>query len=236
MAVKPEISVVIPALNEQKYIMIPINGLRKQTFRKFETIVVDGGSNDGTVGIARKHSRIIIDTKKGPGAARNRGARAAKGSILLFIDADTEPTAGLLAEYARIFADKDVVAATGPILPLEKSGRRVRYGYMFVSILFVKASILLNRPAVVGSNFAVRRSAFMKVGGFDEKLITYEDWELSNRLKRFGRVVYSGKAVVHTSARRVMAWGVWGYFIYHISNIFRFHVFRKSKSNYRQIR
>jgi len=53
-----------------------------------------------------------------------------------------------------------VVAATGPILPLEKTKRSITWGYKFVSILFVKLAIKIGRPTIVGSNFAVRRSIF----------------------------------------------------------------------------
>ena len=76
---KPELSVIIPALNEEKYIGHAIAGLRKQTFRDFETIVVDGGSIDRTCEIARGYARIFVHRKRGAGRARNFGAKKARG-------------------------------------------------------------------------------------------------------------------------------------------------------------
>ena len=233
----PDISVIIPALNEEKYMHIPFEGLSKQSFKNFEVIVVDGGSVDDTAKIASKHNaKVLVDRKKGASAARNTGAKAAKGKVLLFLDADTKPSKDLLKVYNRIFEDDAVAAATGPILPLEKASRKMVAGYKFVSIFFVRMSIKIGRPSLVGSNFAVRKSDFNKQGGFNERLITYEDWDLSGRLKKSGRIVYSNDAVVYTSVLRIKAWGVSGFFIFHISNVFRYHLLKKPKDHYKEIR
>jgi len=231
-----KISVIIPALNEEKYIRNSLEGLKKQSFKDFETIVSDGGSSDKTRQIAKKYATVIIDRKKGMAAGRNAGARHAKGHILVFLDADTKPSNGLLMAYSTAFND-DIIAATGPILPLEKGvGRGVGFGYKFVSILFVKLSILFGRPSIVGSNFAVRRDIFNKVHGFDSSLRTYEDWDLSNKLKKYGKILYVDRALVYTSTRRVRAWGIWGYFVFHVDNMFRYHVLKKPKGEYPIIR
>ncbi len=232
----PYISVIIPALNEQKYIKYPLEGLKHQTFMDFETIVVDGGSEDKTRSIARKHAKVIVALRKGVAAGRNKGAEGSKGKILVFIDADTKPSRNLLETYANAFKDRRVVAATGPIYPLEKTSRRVSFGYGFVLVPFVKLSILLGRPSIVSSNFAVRTESFTKAGGFDPKLLTYEDWDLSMKLKKFGKIVYLDDAIVHTSARRIVAWGVWGYFLYYMINMFMYTFLKRARKNYKEIR
>ena len=232
----PEISVIIPALNEGRYIGYPLEGLKRQSFRNFETIVVDGGSEDGTVRIARRSARVISGMRKGVGAARNAGAKAAKGRILLFLDADTKPSPGLLRAYHVIFSNSEAVAATGPIFPLEKARRGIRWGYSFVSTLFVRSSIIMGIPTIVGSNFAVRSSVFKKSGRFNENFITYEDWDLSGRLKRYGKIVYSDDAKVYTSVRRVMVWGVFGYFMFYLTNIIMYYTLRRTLKRYWPIR
>ncbi len=230
------ISVIIPALNEEKYIRHVLDGLRVQTFRDFETIVADGNSTDGTREIARRSARVVVEKRRGIGIARNTGAKAAKGNLLVFLDADTRPSKALLETYYDAFKNTDDVAATGPILPLERTKKRVNLGYKFVSILFVKSSILFGRPSIVGLNFAVRRKIFEKVKGFNEKYQTYEDWDLSLRIRKLGRIAYLDDAVVYTSVRRIRAWGVSGFFLYHILNIFRYHLFKKPNEEYAPIR
>ncbi len=233
---EPEISVIIPALNEEKYIMHALGGLRRQTFRAFETIVVDGGSADRTRKIASTAARVILERRKGPAAARNAGAKAAKGEILLFLDADTRPVPCLLETYSKAFKDRKVVVATGPILPLEDVNPEVNIGYRFVSLLFVRLSILLGRPSVVGANFAVRKKDFTAVGGFNPRLITYEDWDLSLRLKKRGKTRFINDAVVHTSIRRISEWGIFGFFKYYTGNIARYTLFKKPKRDYKAVR
>jgi glycosyltransferase involved in cell wall biosynthesis len=233
---KVAISVIIPAFNEEKYIGNVFDGLRHQTFRDFETIVVDYLSTDRTREIARKYARVVVERREGIGRARNRGAKAAKGDILVFLDADTKPSRTLLETYYNAFRDTSDVAATGPILPLEKTNKRVSLGYKVVSILFVKSSILFGRASIVGSNFAVRREIFERVRGFNEKYLTYEDWDLSLRIRKLGRIAYLDDAVVRTSVRRVKAWGVSGFFIYHTLNVIRYHLFKKPNEEYAPIR
>lgn len=233
---KPEISVIIPALNEEKYIHYALDGLKSQTFRNFETIVVDGGSDDKTVSIARKHAIVLHCKKRGVSAARNRGAQAARGRILLFLDADTRPTKALLHEYHSVFADEKVVASTGPVYPLERTRTRIRAGYYLVSVALVRLSIFFGSPSIVGSNFAVRADKFRKAHGFDESLLTYEDWDLSGRIKRYGTVKYSRSAIVYTSARRIMAWGILGYFLFYLTDMIMYHALRKTRKNYGVIR
>ena len=232
----PEISVIIPALNEEKYIKYPLSGLKKQTFTNFETIVVDGGSEDRTAKVAKSAAKVIVDRRRGVSAARNKGAEAAKGKILLFIDADTKPSPKLLETYHHIFADKSTIAATGPIYPLERTKCSISVGYKIVSIAFVKTSIFLGKPSIVGSNFAIRADKFKKSGGFNEKLMTYEDWDLSGRITKYGKIRYSEDAKVHTSARRIMAWGLFGYFLFYLTDMIMYHALKKTRNNYNVIR
>jgi glycosyltransferase involved in cell wall biosynthesis len=231
-----KVSVVIPALNEEKYIGYTFDGLGRQSFKDFEVIVADAGSADKTREIARKYgAKVVIERRKGIARGRNAGAKVAKGDILIFLDADTKPSPRLIESYVKGLKG-DVVAATGPILPLEKTKKSIRWGYKFVSILFVKLAIKIGRPTIVGSNFAVRRNAFEKVGGFNSNLITYEDWDLSKRLKKYGKIIYIDDAVVYTSARRIFAWGIHGFFNFHVGNMIRYNLFKKPKDEYEPIR
>lgn len=233
---EPEISVIIPALNEERYINSSLNGLKNQTFKNFETIVVDGGSTDGTRNVAEKNAKVIVERRKGAASARNTGAKIARGDILLFLDADTVPSKSLLSTYASAFKNGKVAVATGPIRPLEDTSLFVRTGYSFVSVLLVRVSILVGRPSVVGANFAVRKDAFKRAKGFNPKMITYEDWDLSVRLKKYGKVRFIQDAAVKTSIRRIKKWGMMGFFKYYVGNIARYHLFKEPKKDYLPVR
>jgi len=106
------VSVVVPAYNEEDTISRCLEPLAKQNC---ELIIVVGGS-DGTEQIARKYGRVIRDKKnKGAGAARNMGARAARGTVVLFTDADTVVPGNWVSQYKKVFKKKGVVAAGGVV-------------------------------------------------------------------------------------------------------------------------
>ncbi len=230
-----DVSVIIPSMNEVKYIQYPFNGLAKQSYKNFETIVVDGFSKDGTRELASKYAKVIDRAPNGMGDARNVGAKAANGKLLVFLDADTLPSPDLLKHYVNSFGE-GVIAATGPIKPLEEAGLATRLGYQLVSEVFVRATLAFGMASVVGSNFAIKKDAFDKIGGFDPHLKTYEDWDLSERAKKLGKIAFVKGAHVYTSTRRIKAWGVHGYFGYHVGNMLRYRFLKKPKEHYEPIR
>ena len=232
---KPEVSVIIPTLNEERYILNTLKGLQRQTFKNFEVLVSDGGSKDRTVAIARRYAKVVIKKGAGVSKSRNIAAKSAKGKLLIFIDGDTKPSRRLVETYHNAVKGK-VIAATGPIYPLEKTKRRVRYAYKFVTVDLIKLSIKAGFPSLVGSNFAVSKKVFDKVGGFNEKFVTSEDWDLAQRVKHYGKIVYLKDALVHTSARSVFAWGLKNYTLYTVDNIMRYYLLKKPNSDYEKVR
>ena len=234
---KPKISIVIPAFNEEKYITGVFEGLKAQSFRNFEVIVVDGGSTDKTRKIARKNGGRVIDERKGSiGGARNEGAKLARGDLIMFTNSDTRASRDVLNTYVELFKDKNVVAASGPLVPLEKTTWFMKFCYHFASVDLAKMSFATGKPAISGSNFMVRKSAFRQCGGFDESLITYEDLDLAHRLSKMGQVRYVRSAVVATSIRRIVKWGYLKYIMFNTGNVVRYNLFHKAKENYEPIR
>ncbi|MGB9703105.1 MAG: glycosyltransferase [Candidatus Micrarchaeia archaeon] len=229
-----KISVIIPSRNEAKYIEKTLKALKDQSFKDFEVIVVDS-SDDETPKIAEKYAKVVFEKRKGVAIARNKGAKLAKGEILLFLDADTIPSKNLLKVYSKIFEDKKVVAATGPVKPISNS-TFYKIGYWFVSDFFVRVCFLFKKNIIMGMNFAVRKKVFEKEKGFNEKFVTFEDWDLALRLRKHGKILFSKEAFVYSSERRVKKWGVLRFVIFHVGNIIRYILFKKPKTKYEEVR
>jgi len=201
------ISVVIPTLNEEKYIEPTLRALKNQDYNgKYEIIVADSCSKDKTMRIAKKYADKIIKVKKRSiGAGRNAGAEVAKGDIFVFIDADTIVLPNTISELVRPFKNKKVVGTTCPVITLSADIRdfMTYWGYN----QFVKTSIEVKKPQIAGMCCMYRKDVFEKIGGFDEKLKMFEDLDLSKRIAKHGKIVFVEKTLVLTSPRRMKAWG-----------------------------
>ena len=234
-----KISVIIPTYNESKYIGGTLKALKEQSFKDIEVILADDNSDDGTREIAKRvYPSIKISNHKriGPTKSFNVAAKDAKGDLLVFIDADTEVTKNMLASYYNAFGESDIVAATGPIIPLEKTTFAIRMGFSVVSVGIVRVLLAMGMPSLIGSNTAVRADAFKKVHGFNTSLHTYYDWDLSKRLGKIGKITFVKGAIAKTSVRRVKKWGVLKYFTWHASNFFVYNLFHTARSDYEEIR
>lgn len=233
---KVEISVIIPAYNEEKKIADSIRSIKKQKFANMEIIVGDGGSTDNTVEIARKlGAKVVIKRKKGIAVGRDAGASVAKGKILYFLDADSALRPGTLSGVKAAFRDKSVVVATGPIYTLEKTTNTIQMLYRWNYIRLVKLSMAMGKPSFIGSNLAIRRDIFKKINGFNEKLLNYEDCDLSIRASKYGKALFSDKIRVNASARRMIEWGMWKYFRWTMANMFNYYLFNKGTAKYEQV-
>jgi len=119
-------------------------------------------------------------THKVAGRGKSRAMQFGNGQILVTVPREIARWKhigkGTLLSYSAAMKDERIIAATSPIYPREKVSKSIELGYKFVSVLFVRLSILFRRPSLVGSNFAIRKDVFDKVGGFNERFMTYEDW------------------------------------------------------------
>jgi peptidoglycan/xylan/chitin deacetylase (PgdA/CDA1 family)/GT2 family glycosyltransferase len=212
----PFVSVVIPAYNEEDYLPLCLESIRKQDYAgDYEVIVVDNASTDNTAQIARDWGvNVVYESKRSPACARQKGAEVATGKIIAFIDADTRAPAHWLSTTVwRFLCEPEMVAITGPYAYSDagKFTRITSYVGNFLSIitdqLFRK--VFRKGGALWGCNFAVRHSALLEVGGFDTSIKFYgEEYELSLRLKKAGKGCIMPRLFVLTSARRLKRIGI----------------------------
>jgi len=228
----PPVSVVIPAYNEEKYLPRCLESMRKQDYLgEYEVIVVDNASTDDTAKVALSWgAKVVYENKRSPAYARQKGAEAATGEIIAFTDADTQvPTCWLSVIVSRFVRESETVVISGPFAYFDagKIAKITSYITNFIAIildqLFRKA---FNKGgALWGSNFAVRRSVLLEVGGFDTSIKFYgEEYELSLKLKKAGKAGIIPRLFVLTSARRLKRLGVvtqyWNWIVDYFSVLF----------------
>lgn len=194
------LSVVIPAYDEERALPATLGHLLAEP-GDYEVIVVDGGSRDRTRAIAAALDGVrVMSAPKGRASQMNAGARAARGSWLLFLHADTLLPPGWLAAIRALDGEQRVVGG-GFRLRLSGDGWRLRLVSAFDNLRARVTRIMYGDQALF-----VRRSVFESLGGFPEQPL--EDVAFGERLKRCGRVVLLDSVVV-TDSRKFDELGVW---------------------------
>lgn len=201
---------IIPTLQEEKYVATTLLKLTKVK-PKIEVVVVDGGSEDNTAKIARGFTDKVYEIKdRGIAKARNYGAKRSNGDILLFLDADVILPNDFAEELIEIFKDPRVVGATCSTMPLRpKLAEALFFTYLNLMIR-ISCSLPYARFKWQsrGEFFAVRRSVFEKIGGFNESLPATEDYDLSCRLSEIGKLAFVKGLTAYESNRRIRKEGL----------------------------
>lgn len=172
------VAVIVPTYNAAATIAACLGSVQAQTRPADELIVVDGGSGDGTAEIAREQGARVITSQANRSAQRNAGAQAASSHYLLFIDADMVLDPGVIAECLAAFRSEHAAV----VIP------EVSVGTTFLAR--VKAFERSFYQGVWWMEAArwFRRSQFLQIGGYDTQLLGGEDWDLDERIRKFGGV------------------------------------------------
>ena len=181
----PQFSVAIPAYNEARYLPQLLDSLDAARARfhggpqAIEVIIGNNNSTDATAELARARGCSVVDVeKRAIAAARNGAARAARGEILCFVDADSVLHAETFNEIDRVLQDRRcIVGATGVKMERMSAGIGVTFA------LFMPMTRLFGVDTGV---VFCRRSDFAAVGGYREELRVAEDVDFLFRLKRLG--------------------------------------------------
>ena len=195
----PELSVVIPALNEAATLPVLLTQLRQQEHIALEVIVADGGSSDDTPQLALAHGARLVRAPKGRGAQMNVAARQATAPVLLFLHADSELTAPQQLRHAlnALGAAGENAAGHFPL-----TFRRTRSGHeLFWRYLQEKTA--LARPGTINGDqgLMLRAEFFRALGEYDERLPFLEDQRIAARIFEQGGWITFDTPLA-TSARR----------------------------------
>ena len=192
------LSIIIPALNEEKYLPLLLKEIKKQNFADdLEIIVADAGSEDKTVEIAKNYGCKIVQGGL-PAKGRNEGAKIAQGDIFLFMDADNiYLPENFLKNLLKEFEKRKLDIASFPIYPngngFDKFAYKIYNSFVWSIQRF---------SAYATNSVLVRKNIHQKIGGFDEEIKIAEDHFYAKTARKFGKFGFIKTRPVLTSTRR----------------------------------
>jgi len=222
------ISVIIPALNEEKYLPQTFASVKKMNRQPDEIIVVNAQSEDKTAEIATSFgAKIVSVDRRSIGYSRQKGLEAATGDIVAFTDADTILPSNWLSTIAGFIENDQVVGVFG--------GFRVPDGPWWYRLYINGVQPFTNTltyaifkiPIATGQNMAFIRKNALSAGGFPEDFKIAEDIEIARRVMSTGPIVFSQQFYVVASGRRGYE-GFWQLISRNFSAFFYYFIYRKA--------
>jgi len=189
-----KVSVIVLTYNSAETLKPLLESLKQQTIPPDEIIVIDGGSTDNTIDVAKGFGCIIYDKPiKIRAKARNIGVKLASGEIVVFIDSDCIAEKSWLEELIRgLNEDNAIAGVSGRVLALNADKMIPKF------IDFIST----NEPHYATWNIAYKKSVLEEVGGFDDRLHACEDQALAWKIIREGyKIVWNPKAIVYHKHR-----------------------------------
>ncbi|MFG6668731.1 glycosyltransferase [Halomonas sp. HNIBRBA4712] len=181
----PLVSVIMPCFNRLDTLEEAVNSVLAQSYSNLELVLIDDGSDDGTAQwcqrCANEHSRVnavLLSKNGGVSAARNRGLEAARGEYIMYLDSDNRWDTRFVAAMVGAFQELPEADALYSGLYRYYGDSDIPAGVMFGPL---NLSLLFNRNYIDLNTFAHTRQAWQRLGGFDEALPRYVDWDLARR-------------------------------------------------------
>jgi len=196
------ISIIIPTLNEERYITKILDCLKNQTFKDIEVIVVDGHSDDHTKLIAKQYKfvKVVNSRVRNVSYQRDLGVTRASSRRLLFLDADGYIKPGFL-EKARNEIKRKKLIVTGCYLYPNSRDPFYRFVY-FLFRSWIRFISKIRPTEVNGSCLFSTKEMHDKIGGFNQKITFAEDYDYSYKAQRFCKVKLLNSVKLYTSVRR----------------------------------
>jgi glycosyltransferase involved in cell wall biosynthesis len=229
-----EISVIIPALNEEKYLGRALESIYRQKFYyNYEVIIGDGGSTDRTERIAREYgAKLVVEKKRTIAAGRQKACEQAKGRVIVSTDADIRADENWLNEIWKAYDGN--VATYGPIYALDGDWLQA-FGTDVVFNNYMRLCNALGLTISAGSNISFLRKDFEAIGGWNTDLAAAEDLDILKRLQARGKLIMTPNAKVFVSTRRVKGWGYAKFLSYHATSALKYFTTGKSHERYERV-
>ncbi len=198
MRKNPLVTIIIPTYCAEKNIERCLKSIKKQTYKNIETIVVDQSSLDKTVEIAKKFTKKIIVREKPkfyspPSISRNIGTKKSRGEFLLNLDSDQELHPKLIENCIEI-----VKKGGHSALIIHEKDIALNF---WSKCRALEKEAMINDPYMEVTRF-ISKKTFDKIGGFDPKIESGEDWDITNRVRKVGTVGYADYMIAHHTGKK----------------------------------
>ena len=187
------ISIIIPTKNSSKTLEACLNSIKNQTYENLEIIVVDNSSTDITKEIAQKYTDKVFNFGPERSAQRNFGVNNSSGEYVAIIDSDMELDKKVIESCVEKIKSSENI--TGIIIPEESFGE----GF-WTQCKKLERSFYIGVGWMEAARF-FKKDIYQKIGGYDEKMVSGEDWDLSQRIESFGKVDRIDDFIYHNEGR-----------------------------------
>lgn len=187
------VSIIVPTKNSSKFLDACLSSIKKQTYTNLELIVVDNNSTDQTKEIAKKYTDKVFNHGPERSAQRNFGVEQSKGEYVLIIDSDMELSDGVVKSCVeKIETDQSI---KGIIIPEESFGE----GF-WAQCKKLERSFYVGEDSIEAARF-FPTGLYKELGGYNEALVSGEDWDLSDRAEMKGKIARIGDYIYHNEGR-----------------------------------
>ncbi|MGZ3744083.1 MAG: glycosyltransferase family 2 protein [Pseudobdellovibrionaceae bacterium] len=190
---QPLVSVIVPTFNSSLFLDACLRSIKEQSYEDIELIVVDNNSQDNTKEIAQRYTEKVFNCGPERSAQRNYGVAKSAGEYVAIIDSDMELSKDVIKScFAEIEHKPDVLAL---VIPEESFGE----GW-WASCKKLERSFYVGVEWMEAARF-FRKQAYTEVGGYNESMVSGEDWDLSQRVGRLGKLSRIDDHIYHNEGK-----------------------------------